>query len=115
MNKRTRIGENLAYIFIGLVALCLIVTPVFSPAIVVAAMVGTVGGLIAFALGSRRPALVTVVFSLVPLAGLLMIAYAYPRASGDYLVVAPVAAAVIALAVCSIRLLKSAVKPADHV
>lgn len=106
MNHRSKVGEKLAYIIVGVTALCLIATPAFSPAIVLAGIVGTLGALVTFTLGVRRLPLVILVFSLAPLAGLVMVELAYPRAASGYLVIAPIAA-VIAIAVFSDRLLRS--------
>jgi hypothetical protein len=102
---RLRVAEIVGYISVGISALCLIVTPVFSPAIVAAAAIGMLGGAVTFVLGIRRLALVAVAFPLAPLVGLLVIEFVYKQASSGYLVIAPLATVVV-LAICGDRLLK---------
>lgn len=105
MEKRAGPGDRIAWLFIGLTALCLLCTPVFSPAIVLGALVGIAGSLLAFALGARRLAVVGGVFGLAPLAGLIFFEFVVPSVANGYLVFGPVAA-VILLAVLSGWLLR---------
>lgn len=100
----TRAGEIIGYAGAGTCALCLLFTPLFSPGIVLAAMIGTAGGLTALMLGARRIGLVVVVFSLIPLSGLILVGQLYKPASNGYLIFAPVIAAIV-FAMCSHRLL----------
>lgn len=63
---KEKIADRICHVALGLSALCLLATPLFSPAIVLAGFVGVAGALVASALGTRRLALVTAVFAVAP-------------------------------------------------
>ena len=69
MSVRTRIGVSAGVVSILFSTLCLIVMPAFTGSIILAPLVGVVLGATAVALGTRRTAGVTFVFTLVPACG----------------------------------------------
>ena len=99
MSTSSRVGAKIGKWSIAIAALCFVVTPIFTPAIVAAAFVGALGGVVAFALGARRIALVAIAVALIPLGGLLMLQFFDSSAMSSYLVLAPLVAVLAAVVV----------------
>lgn len=94
MKTRPLIGIIAGGISIAFSSLCIVVTPVFGAAIVLAVIGGLIGGTIALVLKARRTALVAFIFALTPL--LFFLALAYDGNGDSYLVLLPVAVAIAA-------------------
>lgn len=92
MSARSRYGVIAGGIGIVLSSLCLLVIPVFTPAIVLAVLVGALGGTLAIALQARRTAFLAFTFALTPLFGLLAMQYS---AGSGYVAFIPWALAVM--------------------
>jgi len=73
MKNPSRIGVAIGVLSIVFSLLCLAITPVFTPAIVVAAFFGVVSGAIAMALQARRTAYAAFLFAAAPLAEFLIL------------------------------------------
>ena len=98
MSRSSRIGATTAKWSIGIAALCYLVTPIFTPAIAVAALVCAIGGIAALVLGARRIALVAIAFALLPMGGLVVLQSLDASALSDSIVFVPLLAAVAAVA-----------------
>lgn len=106
MKTRSLVGVIVGGTSIAFSSLCFVIAPVFTPAVVLAVVVGAIGGSVALALQARRTALVAFAFAVTPLLGLLMIQYAAERVGTGYIAFAPLVVAVIvaAWALCDFRL-----------
>jgi len=106
MNSKSNIGNIVGKITLVIAALCFAITPGFSPAIGLAALVGTCGGVIAIIFGAHRMALVTMAIAVTPFCGLLFLQFAYQPAMSSYLVVVPLIAVVLIAALAVINHLR---------
>lgn len=91
----SRIGAVLGGISIGFSTLCFAITPVFTPAFLLAALFGLLSAALALALKARRTALVALVFAATPFCGLLLIDHVVERVRNGYVAFIPLAAAFV--------------------
>ena len=96
MKNRSLIGVIAGGTSIVFSSLCFLAMPVFTPAIVLAVLVGAVGGAVALALRARRTGLVTFIFALTPLVGFLLLEYDPWRFDTGYLAFVAVGVALMA-------------------
>lgn len=75
MRTKSLIGIAAGGTSIAFSSLCIVFVPVFTPAFMLAAIVGIIGGTIALALRARRTALVAFSFALTPLLFFLFMMY----------------------------------------
>lgn len=95
MKIKSRIGVVVGGICIAFSTLCFFVLGVFTPAIILAALIGTFGGVVAIALSANRTGLVAFTFGLAPLLGFLVLEYVPGRVLYGYVVFVPLAVAVM--------------------
>lgn len=93
MSTRSRIGVSLGVASIVFSSLCLVVMPVFTAAILAALLIGAAFSAIAASLGAPRTAGVTLVFSLAPLFGFLVLENLTEHFGTGYVAFAPWVAA----------------------
>jgi ABC-type microcin C transport system permease subunit YejE len=96
--NNARMGAILGGINIAFSLLCFLITPMFTAAIILAALFGAVSCAIALKLQARRTALVVMAFALAPLVEFLVIEHVVERVHNGYVAFLPlvVAAAVAA-------------------
>jgi hypothetical protein len=98
VKTHSRISVAVGGLSIGFSTLCFIVTPVFTGALILAALFGAISGAIAIAFKARRTALVAFIFALTPLCGFLVMEYVAERAGTGYVTFIPL---VLAIAVAA--------------
>lgn len=106
----SRIGVAVGAISIAFSTLCCWAVGVFSGAFMLAALVGTLASVVAFALDARRTALVTFTFGFAPLLEFLVLeGRAFERILDGYgvlAIVSPLALAVVVAALAVLHYLK---------
>jgi hypothetical protein len=98
VKTHSRIGVVVGGLSIGFSTLCFLVTPVFTGALVLAALFGAISGAIAIALKARRTAMVAFIFALTPLFGFLTMEYVAERVGTGYVTFIPLVLAVVVAA-----------------
>jgi hypothetical protein len=98
VKTHSRIGVVVAGLSIVYSTLCFLVTPVFTGAIILAALFGTISGAIAIALKARRTAIVAFIFALTPLFGFLVMEYVAERVGTGYVTFIPLVLAIVVAA-----------------
>ena len=93
MKPHSRVGAAVGGISIAFSTLCFAVIPAFTPALMLAALFGTISGAIALALKARRTAVVAFVFALTPFCGFVLIQYVAERVRSGYVSFVPLVVA----------------------
>lgn len=93
MKNTSRIGAAVGGISIAFSMLCCLIVPVFTGAMVLAALFGLISGGLAMALQARRTAIVAFVFALVPLCEFLLLQYVAEPAGTALIAFIPLVAA----------------------